>query len=523
MKIKVLIVVCLASMLTAGYLWLAETSEPVKRSTHVQNRSTESVKPIENQLSLMVQVDSSIAGANQVVLSHSKLSWHMQLQPQTDEHVWHGLLSNIQYIQDAKVVPLVEQLPFSVRRKNNRFVQLDLLGLPGEHTLQVVGQIFNLLSYDIDQPLTYSDALRQVQYSYQQAGSEITRSIVKESYLDTQHQPKAEQEDWRLLMGQQGRLEKLNYTNKRVWEQQQQHYVVEQTVLVSKVPAQKVTLLASNANANAHLQVEVITEADIQITNQATLVQALEKLKDSLSSELAKVVGAYLIGNYNAFEIQALLSAQPQFSSAIIYALQKLQTTEAEAMLVDLLQLEQTADLDKHKVAMALGRFGSSSELSLRALESIAQQSGHQVANTALLSIGTMAHFSPEQAHNVALYLERNLTAEQNLATTVLAIGNSKDKGLLAQLPALLHGHDDGAKLNSIKVLSKHVGYQEEVVSALLSAPHPKYVAAFARTIMESGQPLSAASLVKLKQLQHTTNNPVVKNKLAELLSAQPT
>ncbi|WP_105169489.1 hypothetical protein [Pseudoalteromonas sp. T1lg23B] len=523
MNIKVLIVAFLAGMLVVGYFWLPQASDPIEQRAGVQHGPRGPVTQMEQALSLKVQVDSSIAGANQVLLSHSKLSWHMQLQPQADGHVWLGQLSDIQYTQDAKAVPLTEQLPFRVVRQNNRFVQLDLLGLPDEHTLQVVGQIMNLLSYDVNQPLTYSDAFRQVQYSYQQAGREVTRAIIKQSYFDMQHQPKTEQEDWQLLTSQQGMFEQLNYSNKRVWAQQQQHYVVEQTVLVNTVPTPKVTLLASHANANAHLKVATLTEAKVQITNTETLNQAFEKLKDSLSPELAKVVGAYLIDNYNAFEIQALLSTQPQFSSAIIYALQKLQTTEAEAMLVDLLQLEQTAELDKHKVAMALGRFGSSSELSLRALQSIAQHSRHQVANTALLSIGTMAHFSPEQAHNVASYLERNLSAQQNLAITVLAIGNSKNDHLLAQLPALLHGSDDGAKLNSIKVLSKHIRYQEEVVSAILSAPHPKYVAAFTRTIMESGKPLSAASLVKLKQLQHTTDNPVVRNKLAELLSAQPT
>ncbi|MCF6434466.1 hypothetical protein [Pseudoalteromonas sp. MMG022] len=526
MKIKVLIAAFLVSVLMIVYLVLSQASDVDAKKSHAQRAQTlpsELVTQQQKELSLMVQVESSIVGANQVMLSHSTLSWHMLLQRQDDGHVWLGQLSNIRYTQDGKPVPLVALLPFSVHRNKNRFVQLDLLGLPNEHTLQVVGQIFNLLSYDVDQPLTYSDALRQVKYSYHQTGNEVKRSIVTQSYFDTQRQPLTEQEQWQLLAGQQGMVKNLNYTNQRVWEQQQQRYIVEQTVAVSEIPAHKTTLLAANARANAHLQAETITETDIQITSKETLDQSLEQLKESLSPELAKVVGAYLIENYGAYEIQALLDMQPQFSSAIIYALQKLQTTEAEAMLVDLLQLEQTTDLDKHKVAMALGRFGASSELSLHALQSIVQQPGHQVANTALLSIGTMAHFSPEQAHNVASYLAENLSARQNLATTVLAVGNSKDKGLLAQLPALLHGHDDGAKLNSIKVLSKYGNYQEEVVSALLNAPHPKYVAAFTRTIMESGQSLSAASLSKLKQLQQTTNNPVIRNKLAELFTALPT
>ncbi|BBN83928.1 hypothetical protein PA25_39130 [Pseudoalteromonas sp. A25] len=523
MKIRVFVVSLFVLSIAAvvGY-WMSQPSSNNTSSQLAGRADTFAFDAKEevNQFTYFVQVDSSIRSDSQVVLSHSQLSWHMQLQKQSDINLLLGQLNDIAYTQDNKVVPLVNTLPFTVEQQQHRFEQLDLLGLPSEHTLQVVNQIFDLLSYDLSQPLIIEEAQRKVSYQYEQIDNTIVRQAQEITYHNANHKPKKEQQDWQLLITPSGDIEKLSYINTLHW-QQQQNYIVEQSVSVTKVANSFQALTSKGPNVNAHLITEQLQTRQHEISDESTFKAALVELKASLSVELAQAVGQYLVDSYSAYEIQALLNAMPDSSSAIIYALQKLQTPQAEAVLVDLIQFEQTSDLDKHKLAMALGRFGASSALSVQTLQSIAEQPNHQVANTALLSLGTMAYFSPEQAVNVKRYLQHNIKEKFNLSTTILAVANSKDTRLLAQLPPLLSSSDDSTKLNSIKVLSKHADYQDQVVSALLASPQPKFVAAFTRTMLEAGHSLSAANMARLQQLQSQTQNPVVRKKIAELLEGK--
>ncbi|MBD1581912.1 HEAT repeat domain-containing protein [Pseudoalteromonas sp. S16_S37] len=524
MKIKVysMVLLVIATLFVVGYV--ASPSSPSNAANQAAGNidiSEGEQQKTQNQFTYIVQIDSSIRSDKQVVLTHSQLSWHMQLQTQTGSNTLLGQLSNINYTQDNKPVSLVSDLPFKVDYQQHRFEQLDLLGLPKEHTLQVIKQLFDLISYDLTQPLVIDEAQRQATYRYQQADNRIVRSTVELKYHNANHKPEKEQQDWQLLLTPSGELEKLSYVNSLYWQQQQQNYIVEQSVNVVKIANKYAALTTPNSDANAHIKGEQLQTVQREITDKAAFEAALVELKESLSVEQAKAVGQYLVDNYSAYEIQALLNDMPNFSSAIIYSLQKLQTPQAEAMLVDLIQFEQTSDLDKHKLAMALGRFGASSALSLQTLQAIAAQPEHQVANTALLSLGTMAYFTPEQAVNVKNYLQHNISEQFNLSTTVLAVENSKDPSLLAKLPPLLGSDDDSAKLNSIKVLSKHADYQDQVVSALLSSPQPKFVAAFTRTMLEAGHTLSAPNIARLKQLQNQTQNPVVRKKIAELLEGK--
>ncbi|NOU50392.1 hypothetical protein HG263_07535 [Pseudoalteromonas sp. JBTF-M23] len=521
MKIRVYSVILLTVAILSGIGYLANLPSPSNATNQALRNAETSLfetQDKESQSTYIVQIDSSIRSDKQVVLSHSQLSWHMQLQTQAASNARLGQLSNISYTQDSQPVSLVSDLPFKVNYEQHRFEQLDLLGLPKEHTLQVTKQLFDLLSYDLTQPLVIDEAQRQATYRYQQTDNRIVRSTVEFKYHTANHKPEKEQQAWQLLLAPSGDIEKLSYINTLHWQQQQQKYIVEQSVNVVKVANSFTVLSAQSSDANAHIKVSQSPTVQREITDNASFKEALLELKESLSVAQAKVVGHYLVEHYSAYEIQALLDEMPHFSSAIIYSLQKLQTPQAEAILVDLIQFEQTSDLDKHKLAMALGRFGASSALSLQTLQSIAALPEHQVANTALLSLGTMAYFTPEQAVNVKNYLQQNISEQFNLSTTVLAVENSKDPSLLAKLSPLLGSADDSAKLNSIKVLSKHTDYQDQVVSALLASPQPKFVAAFTRTMLETGEALSAANKARLKQLQSQTQNPVVRKKIAELL-----
>ena len=258
-------------------------------------------------------------------------------------------------------------------------------------------------------------------------------------------------------------------------------------------------------------------ESFTKIENKQMLFMSIKQLKSSFDPKLAREIGDYLVLHYSAFELSELLSENVGSSSAIIYALQKHQSQEAEQILVDLLSVTSLNDMNKHRIAIALGRFGSSSEVSLMALTKLSK-SENQVADTALLSIGTMAYFTPEKAHSVTQLLRENIIQGESLATTVLAVANSKEPELIDEIPPLLSHEDEMVKLNAIKVLTKQGAYQDMVVTALINSPKTKFVDAFVRTFSETNQILTKNNFARLQKVLSETKNPIVEDKLSKFL-----
>lgn len=502
--------------------WLLLKPTQIVNTATVNTEASNSIaKQTERSgLQYQVTIESSVQDAKQTLLTHSSLSWNMALIPTDLPEKFIGQLSEVNFTENGKSSILVSELLFKVNYNGKQFQQLNLLGLPETHTLQVVSQILKLMSFDENTPLSFEDDLRKQVFLYTRHGRDITRTATSTQYLTTEQQPQQEQEDWHLTLAQNNQISRLSYTNARIWQQQSQQYRVTQSIMVTTANSTiKIANLNPSNNQNAHL----INNTELQnaysdITDEQTLILAIEALKSSLDPDLAKIIGEYLTTHYTAFEISQLLLDMPKSNSAIIYALQKYQTPEAEQVLVDLLVTANVNDMNKHRIAIALGRFGASSNIGFNALTQLSKSDKHAAA-TALLSLGSMAYFTPEKSQSVAELLSQNLAQGETLATTVLAVENSKKAELIEELPPLLNHPDDAVKLNAIKVLTKHGKHQDLVINAVVNNPKSKFVDAFARTFTESQQHLTKRNINRLQRVINESENPIVVKKLTNLLN----
>lgn len=472
----------------------------------------------KSHLYFQVNIESSVQDNTQTILTHSSLQWAMTIVPTQKPDHYIGHLSEIKFEENKQPTILPSELTFKINYDDKRFHTIDLLGLPKVSTLNVITHVLNLMSYD-DYELTFEDDIRRQVYEYNKRGTLITRKTRESHYKVEQQIPSQEQEGWELELDINENISSMVYENTRLWEQSSAQYTVTQSVNVIRLN-QAPTSLAFNIthNMNAHFDNnERNEESFIKIENKQMLFMSIKQLKSSFDPKLAREIGDYLVLHYSAFELSELLSENVGSSSAIIYALQKHQSQEAEQILVDLLSVTSLNDMNKHRIAIALGRFGSSSEVSLMALTKLSK-SENQVADTALLSIGTMAYFTPEKAHSVTQLLRENIIQGESLATTVLAVANSKEPELIDEIPPLLSHEDEMVKLNAIKVLTKQGAYQDMVVTALINSPKTKFVDAFVRTFSETNQILTKNNFARLQKVLSETKNPIVEDKLSKFL-----
>lgn len=522
MKSKYTLFVLLSLVaLAVGCFWQLSSKglKPAPQAVTVAEQHASTTFP-SDALQYDVNIDSSIVDDKGNIVSYSVFTWTMRLEALVESSQLEGRLYQAKFTQNEKSIDLPSMLPFKVQRHNNQFKALNMLGLPSDHVLHVLKQIFWLMSYDEKSPLEFNDGVRKLLVSYQRDGQKLSRTVLQEQYLHAQ-KPANEQEDWVLRLGNNDQVETLNFVSQREWREQSQRYAVKQSVTVMR-SAQNLAAISMVADAQAN--VHITSDADKQaildnIANENEFLSALEQLKQSIDGALAKNVGDYLLSHYSSAQIIQLLNSQSGSGAAIIYALQKVQSPAAELMLVDLLQTQELQDMDQHRVAIALGRFGASSSVGLNALISLSRSEA-QTANTALLSLGSMAHFSQSQAHSVSAILGQHLSQRTSLPTTIMAIANSRDEQLIAQLPPFLQDQDDSVKLNAIKVLSREGGFQDQVVNALISAPQTKFVDAFVREFSQSQHALSAHNYNRLQLLAANSNNPILVKKLTEFLAS---
>ncbi|MFT5162268.1 MAG: hypothetical protein ACI9FJ_000836 [Alteromonadaceae bacterium] len=80
---------------------------------------------------------------------------------------------------------------------------------------------------------------------------------------------------------------------------------------------------------------------------------------------------------------------------------------------------------NKQRVLMSMGRFEGASARTFNTLQNIAKSDPKDLANTALLSIGSLAKFNPSQPLAVDGFLATKLTESGSETITLAAIKNS--------------------------------------------------------------------------------------------------
>ncbi|MBQ4852008.1 HEAT repeat domain-containing protein [Pseudoalteromonas sp. MMG012] len=511
MKLKVTLL--LLALCAGCILYLTQHKEEQVEQTLFKNPISHSAPKKILQHTYSVTIESAVLAENKAVITHSSLSWHMHLG---NTQVNQGLLTDIVFMNNGKPQPLTPQLPFTFNRRGTEISQVDLLALPSEHTLNVLPNILNLMSFSEQSTLTFNDAHGKKTYSYNRLGDQISRHL-ESRQLHSASAINDEQERWSMTLTNHDTPVEVSYSSENLWENNALRYQVIQKVHITRLNHQSTPLIAVSHDHNATLTKASQSPVAREITGPEALQDAILELKTSLDPLLAKHIGKHLLSEYDLSELVALIEEDPTASSAIIYALQKEQSPLAEQMLTDLLSTEQVNIQTKQKLLIALGRFGASSNISFNALATIADKPNSPLAKTALLNLGSMAKFTPQQQASVETFLLNSLNGEQHLGTAILAVGNSKIPHLLPTVAKLLqHPHAD-IQRDAVKLLSTEPHYHAQIITALLKNPTVQSVDVFARTLSDSGVVLNQQSKSRLRNLLNSTDNPIIKKRLKTL------
>ena len=511
MKLKVTALLLICMGIGIFYFTGNNTARPIAQKTTQQSPSKVTL-PSQSS-SYFVTIESAVLSQNSTPVTHSSLNWNMHFNGTGEQQ---GLLTDIEFSNNAKPQTLVKELPFKFTENNGVFSHVDLLALPSDHTLNVLPNILDLLSFSEASPLTFNDAHGQKTYTYQRINNEVQRQIT--SHLNKPITTKSDtSEQWHLTLNTNQQPLHLNYSSDSIWHNKDQQYHIIQKVDIQRLTPQDRTFTNVSSNKNAALASQK-KQIDAQTINDETsMYVAIAELQTTLDPTLAKLIGEFLLQEYDLTELITLIEQDSSLSSAIIYALQKEQSPLAEQMLADLLTTDRLTTHIKQKLLIALGRFGASSTVSFNALATLADKPNNPLAKTALLNLGSMAKFTPEQSSTVEHYLSEQLKSEQHLSTAILASANSKNTALLPHIAKLLNHQQKGVKRDAVKVLSSKAQYHDQVVATIIDNPDVQIVDAFARAISDSGLVLSQYNKARLQTLYNTTQNPIILKRLKTL------
>ncbi|TQF70161.1 HEAT repeat domain-containing protein [Pseudoalteromonas luteoviolacea] len=518
---KKITIIAIFIIAVGAYLALRDSES--KPTVQVASTVSETFQPMhkgKQEYGYQVEIHSAVLTEKGTAITFSDLSWQMYFKPKSkDTSDLVATLTNIQFTSDNKAQEMPTQLPFYMAYDDGQFTKLNLLGLSEQHTLSVLPKVLDLMSYSLNAALTFEDAQGVKTYRYIQKGNTINRVRVN----TTSNPEREEEEQWQLTLSDNGAvlvgIRELNYHNQQAWQQGEQHYDVVQSVFVRPIDFSSFDYVGWNSNQNAAVStVKSKTEQVYDIKNE-NLLSHLTELKSSLDTDLAAQLGKYLLANHDQSEIKSLLMNHVRLNSALIYALQKAQTPQAEQMLSDLMSDKELGQQVRQKLVMALGRFENATNIAFSSLQTVADNAENTaLSNMAMLSIGTMNRFSPMQSKQVAGFLNTKLSDPVQLPTAILAIANSKNPELVEKLPNYLHHSDTEVRNNTIKSLAHKTEYQDQVIASLVQAPNVTTIDSFTRVYQQANYKLSGTNVDRLQALYHEQNNPLIKKRLAVIL-----
>ncbi|KZN48691.1 HEAT repeat domain-containing protein [Pseudoalteromonas luteoviolacea] len=466
-----------------------------------------------------VDIHSAVLSESGSAMTFSELSWKMNFQPHASASIKSAaMLSDIVFMADNKLQTMPTQIPFLVKYQSRQFSELDMLGLSEQHPLSVLSKVLDLMSYSLDSPLTFEDALGVKTFQYVQQDNVIERVVTAHQ----KHADNTEEEQWQITLhlSRPGTPLTLEYNNNQIWQRSGQRYEVVQTVSVKPITHTPFEPVDWQANHNTHILPDDIAQSTgIEVTGD-NFLEYIQSLKGNLDPSLAKAIGLYMLNNFDQSGLKGLFVQHENLTSAFIYALQKAQTLQAEQMISDLLTDDELGVQVQQKLVMALGRFENASDIGFSSLRHVVEQGSNEaISDMALLNMGTMSKFSPAQSNQVADYLADKMRSPVHLSTAVLAVANSKNPKLIAKLPALLQHSDVQVRKNTIKSLGQMADYQDQVITSLLASPEMASIDAFARVYQQANYKLSAMNIERLDGLYQSQSNPVIKKRLSTIMN----
>lgn len=240
----------------------------------------------------------------------------------------------------------------------------------------------------------------------------------------------------------------------------------------------------------------------------ADLKTALSDFRKRLSAgrgglhDAVATLAGYLVENPEAIaELMRLLrgdALDPKLHSAIFLALERTGTPEAERALSQALGDARLTVVDRMRAAAALGDFPRPTQRTVDALLAQARPGAgpeaREVAQSALLSLGTLAHnsatASPELAERAREELAARLRAPSSPEETIAtldAVGNSGAQALMSSVERYTKDRSAQVRAHAAAAYRNSQGAHEEaqLTSWLRSEPEPSVRRAIVTSLFE--------------------------------------
>jgi len=417
-------------------------------------------------LAFNYMITTEMSNGKKELLAESSFQGKIALKKQLDSGNWQGQIVNSSLKQLGEQQKFSPAILFQTQYKNFVFKETDLLGLTAEHPVNAIKYLLKQLSYQLDNPLVIEDANSTSRYQYQSNDLKISRQLQsrREKHTDLPINVANFTEQWLLELNKDRFPKYLTAELITSYQNQGEDILVKQTVQMTAINESfSWSQLKFASDSNAELSFErAEVNSNISINSSAELNAALLKLVSLPDEALAQAIGKYLIENASVDDIVMLINQQDSSSklaSLIIYSIQKNANFAAEVVLVSLLSHQELLIDNKQRIVMSLGRFEAVSDLSLNQLKKLSQEPTNELANTAALSIGTVARYNQEQQYKVNDFLSEQLTKGENTSVTLLAISNSGLTELNDQAAELLGDQSANVNVALIKLLAKDPTY----------------------------------------------------------------
>ncbi|MFT4923924.1 MAG: hypothetical protein ACI8WB_000002 [Phenylobacterium sp.] len=484
------------------------------------------------QISYRFLIETQMQLPPQKQRNNSTFSGFISLKKHANGTLWYGQILDARLKQNNHQQQWSQPIYFITDHNNFVFTDIDFLALPQGHPGHAILYVLQQLSYQTHSPLLIHQAMVSTKYRYQQTDRQVSRIALEKQFNrpEFEHQLKDAKEHWQLNLLDNNWPAQLRFVHHHDYQNQHAEAAATSIVQVS----QKVTLDVHqlnpqwpldkfSANANALLAVNhpVAATDTLDITDAASLNAALQQLAQSSDKQLAKIIGQYLLAHYSDSDIVNLINGQnPQstLASLIIYAIQKVANFDAEVMLGQLFDHPQLTDINKQRVVMSMGRFENASAQTLNNLTNITDHDSATLANTALLSIGSLAKFSQSQQAAVEDFLASKLTQASHKAVTITAIKNSGSKTFNPQVEQMLGHHQAAVNVAAIKLLAKDHSYQNRLVEFVVNSGQLKSITALRTSLSNQGLTLTNGQKSLIEIALQQASHPVIKQQLMNLL-----
>ncbi|RXJ74097.1 hypothetical protein CS022_05535 [Veronia nyctiphanis] len=411
------------------------------------------------------------------------------------------------FIQETANGPYkVDQMGFLYDLEQPQVYQnLDLLGLPKEHTLVMLPYILNAISYHSETtPLILTTPTMKTEYSYQRLDNKkLLRELIDyqdgPSVVYSANSPQvAYSETWQADLSEDKFIERVAtksaiqalFTNVNDGEDLSIEQHIRLTMKRFYPESADFTQGLFIANANRSIDI-LLAGSDLkEPENDEEMLLLLDKVTETLSQAEAEMLGRYLITNKSISEVKDLLADEaldPFNKQALLMALQEANQPESETYLASIILDASVADRYRAAGMVNIALIKDATHVSYDALHGVMyKQEAPLLIETALYNIGNISRnqslIAPDGVKEIMSILEKTQDDSRERFIALQAAANANNDAFTETFVSSLSANTPRERLAAVEgALYRPNAKSQAVEHLLLKETSPMVFAAAER------------------------------------------